>query len=509
MGGCITVKVILTADRTLLSEYNKHIFVGFAACGPKIIPTWLYTKLFCPPVKEDNNGRIKYGHCGQRKLEAALLESGFHEDDIAVVRPESVDDAIDSETKVLGITTHDPLGLGPASSMFGDLAHRETFTSIFFRKIIENPMIRKHRLKVLVGGSGAWQVADERIMARYGIDGVVMGEGEITAVDIIKKAVDGEPFPLVSQGEVVPLEQIPLIRNPTLNGLIEVCRGCGRGCRFCNPTMLNFRCQPVERVVQEARLNIDAGSGGVILHAEDILRYKTKGFTPNGPEVVRLFESVKNVTSQIGISHFAHASVAANEQLIEQLSHIVETGTKACPFLSGQVGIESGSSRMIAKYMRGKAKPFSPEEWPEMVFRSHQILQENHWVPVDTFIMGLPGEKPEDILKSKEMVEDLIDYKSIIIPLYFVPIGDLHGERFFRTKDMRPEHWQLLAVCLNHTLLWMKRMADEYLNSAGMSPMKLWGIKRVIQYADWRLCPYLKMMREGINPLAPETKFSM
>jgi len=125
-------KIVLTADSTLMSEYNKHVFLGFAACAPKLIPSWIYSKIFCPPAEENRNGGVIYGHCGQRKIEAALLNNGFCEDDIAVVHPDRLSRVVDKKTRVLGITTHDPLGLGPASTTFSDLVNKETFTSIFF-----------------------------------------------------------------------------------------------------------------------------------------------------------------------------------------------------------------------------------------------------------------------------------------------------------------------------------------------------------------------------------------
>jgi hypothetical protein len=59
----------------------------------------------------------------------------------------------------------------------------------------------------------------------------------------------------------------------------------------------------------------------------------------------------------------------------------------------------------------------------------------------------------------------------------------------------------LLAVCLTHTITWMKRMADEYLVSAGMNRVKAWAVKQVVYYADHRLKPYVQMMEDGINPL--------
>jgi len=494
------VKVVLTADRTLMSEYNKHVFMGFAACAPKFIPGWLYTKIFCPPVDE-MQGRVKYGHCGQRKIEAALLNNGFSEHDVAVISPNALRNVVDEETKVLCITTHDPLGLGPASTTFSNLGGRETFTSFYFRKLITDPVIRKYGLKVIVGGSGAWQLTDERIMAKLGIDCVVVGEGEITAVKVVEQALNGEKLPSFIQGEVVPLEQIPIIKNPTLNGIIEVCRGCGRGCRFCNPTMLNFRCQPLERILEEVRLNVNGGQGGVLLHAEDILRYKTKGFVPNEDEVFKLFNEVKKISNGIGISHFAHASVASNPHLIEKLSELMEAGSKNCPFVSGQVGIETGSTRLVDKYMKGKAKPFKPEEWPEMIIESHKILKDNKWVPVETIIMGLPGEKPEDTIKTIDLVKDLAEYKSLIVPLYFVPIGNLQGNGFFRTKDATPEHWQLLATCINHDFKWIYKIADENLGTTGMVGWKGWAVKKIARYMEKRLDPYLKLMEEGVNPI--------
>ena len=497
-------KVVLTADRTLLSGYNGHVFLGFAACAPQLLPNWLYTRIFCPPIEEEDN-RLKYAHCGQRKIEAALLAHGLREQDIAIVTPDKLHHVVNEETKVLGITTHDPLGLGPASSTFSDLMNKETYTALFFRKLMSHPLIHKYNLKVIAGGSGAWQLTDERIMMKYGIDCVVVGEGEITAVDIIEKAMNGESLPRVIQGDVVPLEQIPLIRNPTINGIIEICRGCGRGCRFCNPTMMNYRCQPLEYILKEAKVNIDAGNG-VLFHAEDVLRYKTKGFIPNEKEILRLFTEVKKLTDRISISHFAHASVASNPRLIEMISHITGAGSKTIPFMSGQVGIETGSTRLIERYMKGKAKPFAPKEWPEMIQNSHQILRENHWVPVNTMIMGLPGETPDDIRKSIELVQNLSEYQSFIIPLFFVPIGNLKNDnRFFRTKDMCAEQWQLLAACIRHTIKWSYVLAEENLTATKMKWWKKVAIKQVIRIIDRRLHPFLNMMDEGINPIVQNT----
>jgi len=208
--------------------------------------------------------------------------------------------------------------------------------------LIKNPIIRSKNLTVIVGGSGAWQLTDERIMYRLGIDSVVVGEGEITAVKLIEKALNNEKIPKFVKGVVVPLEEIPLIMNPTINGIIEICRGCGRGCRFCNPTMMNFRCIPLEKILHEVKINVDAGNG-VIFHAEDTLRYNAKDFIPDETAIIELFSKAIKYTTNLGISHFAYASVMSKPILVEKISELLEAGSKKYPFVSGQVGIETGS----------------------------------------------------------------------------------------------------------------------------------------------------------------------
>ena len=71
MGAKEGYKVVLTADRTLMSEYRGGIFLGFSACVPKgLIPDWLYFSLLCPSVPARSDGSAKYAPCGTRKVEA-------------------------------------------------------------------------------------------------------------------------------------------------------------------------------------------------------------------------------------------------------------------------------------------------------------------------------------------------------------------------------------------------------------------------------------------------------
>lgn len=490
-------EVVLTAERSLMSDYGGSEFLGFAACAPRIMPEWMYKFILCPNLPR-RNGVVKYAPGGTRKIEAALLEKGF---DVVVADPEHLDEVVDEKTEVLGITTNDPLGLGPASSTFSSLVGRETYSAIFFRRLVNSPVVKENDLKVIVGGPGAWQLADEGLLSELGIDCVVVGEGDRTAVKIFEMAVKGERLPKIVEGEVTPLEEIPSIKHATINGIVEIARGCGRGCDFCNPTLLNFRCRPIEKILEEVKVNLSSGVDRVLLHAEDVLRYGAKGVIPDEDKVMKLYGEVKKLTGWgANMSHFAFASVMARPGLVSGLTELMDVPNEKMPWISGQVGIESGSPKMMERHMRGKVAPFSPKEWPELVVEAHKLLHDNSWVPCSTLIMGLPGETPDDVIKTIELVDELRPYRSLIVPLFFVPIGRLRGERFFTVNDMEAEHWKLLAACLKHDFRWVDELARVEFRSVAkrflITHFVIAALKRAVK-------PHLRTMEQGINPMEP------
>ena len=247
--GC---KVVLTADRTLMSEYRGGIFLGFSACVPKgLIPDWLYFSIFSPSVPVNEDGSVKYAPCGTRKIEAALLENGFKREDVIVAHPEHLDKVVGYKTKVVGITETDPLGIGPASSTFKQLFDGEAYMNIKFRELLIHSAIRTYRPRIIVGGPGAWQLEDKEVRGSLGIDCVVVGEGEKEVVPLFERAVNGEALPDIVHGNVAETEEIPLIKEATIDGIVEVARGCGRGCDFCVPTLQRYRCLPIKDILKE------------------------------------------------------------------------------------------------------------------------------------------------------------------------------------------------------------------------------------------------------------------
>jgi radical SAM superfamily enzyme YgiQ (UPF0313 family) len=478
-------KIVLTADRTLMSKYQGGIFLGFSACIPRgLIPDFIYFYLFCPSVEAYKNGAAAFAPCGTRKIESALLNYGFKKKDIIVAHPEHLDKVIGSNTKVLGITENDPLGMGPATTTFTQLFGGEAYMAIKFKELLNNPSVKKFKPRIIVGGQGAWQLEDEYIMKKLGIDCVVIGEGEEVVGKLFEKAINGEPLPPIVYGEIVPEDKIPTIQNPTIHGIVEIARGCGRGCAFCIPTLQRFRCIPVKRILEEIKINLKAGEQP-LLHAEDVLRYKAKGLKIDKEAVVELFKTVKNYpgVKSISISHFALSSVASAPDLVEEISRILKLGEESL-WLSGQTGIETGSPRMIKDHMAGKCKPFRPEDWPNVVINAFEILSSNKWVPAATIILGLPGEQEKDIELTIKLIEKLKKFKSLIVPLFYVSGGiQKNKTKSFMLEDLTIRHSELIIKCWEHNFNWIPILLKEYSRMSIKRKSAAYGLKVLASYS--------------------------
>lgn len=487
-------KVVLTADRTLMSDYNGGIFLGFSACFPKgVMPDQLYFTLFCPPIPANKDGSAKFAHCGTRTVEAILLDNGFSSDEVIVAHPEHLNKVIGSNTKVLGLTAEDPLGIGPATSTFTQLLGGEAYMAIKFRELLNHPYIKKYRPKVIVGGSGTWQLEDKEVRRRLGIDCVVIGEGERIVPRLFREAVDGKLIPSVVYGEAAEPNEVPNIRNPTINGIVEIARGCGKGCEFCSLASSRFRSYPLEHILKNIEVNIRSGRSTPILHAEDVLRYKSKGVEINREAVAELFKTVKSLPGIefVDVSHFTVSSIKSAPNLIEEISNILDLGGEQI-FLGGQVGIETGSPKLIQKLMPGKCTPFKTEDWPSLVIESFEILSKNYWVPAATLMLGLPGETLKDVELSIELVKGLRKFKSLIVPLFFVPTGTFKGKEVFDFGKLTQSHKELMKVCWQHNSDWTLQLYDEYAKMYIKNKIRRAAIRRFIKLFSLKLLKIIK-----------------
>ena len=232
------------------------------------------------------------------------------------------------------------------------------------------------------------------------------------------------------------------------------------------PSLKKVRSRPIENILNEVRVTVSAGNKGIILHGEDIFLYRSDGLKVNGDAVAELFDRVYHTegVKWVSASHASLSSVMASPETVKKVSRILELGTDKHPTKAFQVGIETGSPKMIKKHMKGKVYPFKAGEWPEVVRGAFRLLHENHIVACSTIILGLPGEEEDDVQATIDLIKSLKDCQSLVVPLLFTPMETTRLEyaRPFLRKDLTARHYELLQVCWNHNLDWFPALWTNY-----------------------------------------------
>ncbi|UCD97148.1 MAG: B12-binding domain-containing radical SAM protein [Candidatus Bathyarchaeota archaeon] len=488
------VKIVLTASGTEMSDYYNNPFVAFVAGfakGP--VPSWLLRKVIYPPVERDAHGRAKYAPYGLRKVEALLLKNGFAESDVAVVHPTDLDSFIGSETKVVGISSMDPTGMGYVSKTYSSLlGGGESMNAIEFKRLLNHPNIRAFKPKVIVGGFGSWQLERKGLVDKYGIDCLLIGGKVNTIVDLFDKAVNGEPLPTIIRDEKNHTGDaedagLPMIRHAAIHGAVEISRGCGRNCQFCTPTMQNKVDIPLDAILKEVKTTMNEDFSNITLVTEDLFLYgaKTSRFIPNKRAVLKLVRSIADHPGVIGIqpSHMSLAPVVYDQGMVKEVAEVLiehswySHGGK--PIVTSETGIETGSTRLMRKYMAGKMLPYKPEQWREVVTQAFGILNDNDWYPLATLIIGLPQEREEDVTETLELMDGLKGYNAFYVPLFFVPLENclLMHRKAAEIDSLTEIRWELLTRCWEYNVrIWR----DTFLHHRIRNPLVFNTIKRVM-----------------------------
>jgi radical SAM superfamily enzyme YgiQ (UPF0313 family) len=467
--------IVLTAPFTEMIDHAGY-FIQMGMASIPIWMEWVVDKKYPQwrDVKRFDDGSALAAPAGLRVLER-VMGHAFGRDHVVVCYPDDVEQFVGPDTRVVAISTHNPLGVtfaaGVYTSIFG--SSREPINAHYaerlFRRIRENPY--RKTLKVILGGSGGWQITNTNSAERLGIDSVVEGRSESAeTIELFRKAIRGESLPLqVNVSHPVDAGAILFPDRPTTFGVVEMTTGCGRRCQFCVPDLNPQIDLPKHKILEAVRSNVEAGRRQVSLATEDMfiwgqVRTSTPFFFPNREALVDLYREVAETpgVEQVVLSHCTMAPAVVDPELIRQLSEILlprspihlkrlsshPDGKALVPL----IGFETGSVRMGRQVMPSKGVPFKIDDWPSVMIRGLEVLNQNNWFPMLTLMVGNPGETDEDVMATLDVIYEMErrGLFGFLVPSVFTPLDGTrmaHERGVTETRQLSPLQWQLIMRC--------------------------------------------------------------
>jgi radical SAM superfamily enzyme YgiQ (UPF0313 family) len=417
------------------------------------------------------DGRAKYVPNGLRMVETLLLRE-YAEEDVVVCYHEYLEKFVGPETKVIAIHAHNPLGISYATDVYSKIAGENQIpvNAAEFLKIVQHPVIKKYRPKIVIGGPGAWQLERADRLDEFNVDYLIDGEIERVFSDLFKRMMDGDPtlerIIKIPKSMQPTVEEIPVVRHRSTFGVVEITRGCGRGCQFCGPATKVGRSFPLEHILESTRVNAGEGATEIMLATEDMFLYEQKAnFETNVPALETMLRSVKSVPGieTLQMSHITMAPVVKDPTIVERLTPLIvpfshvqhkeSTDANHC-MTDPIIGLETGSPRLFEIFMKGKAYPYKPHQWRDVVLKGMETLNRHNWFPFCTFIIGLPGETEADTKESLKLLYDLRDAKGTFVPTFFVPLEDTRMQKKDSAKliEMTDLQWEFFYTCWKYNL---------------------------------------------------------
>jgi len=470
--------IVLTAPLTESIDHAGY-FIQMALAS---LPQWLefvlnkkYPKW--REVERNEDGSARYMPAGVRVLEKSLLRE-YLADDMVACFPDDLDKFIGPNTRVVAVSTHNPLGVTFAAGVYTSIygSSKAPLNSIYSRAMFDKIRSSPYRknFKVVVGGSGGWQITQTNTFEELGVDCVAEGRSESAdTLALFQKVIAGETLPRkINLAHPTSRDAILFPDKRTTFGVVEMTTGCGRRCQFCVPDLNPQIDMPKARIMDAVRANVRQGNKVISLATEDMFIWgqvhtDTPFFFPNREALVDLYTEIVNTpgVEHHLLSHCTMAPFVVDPELIRQLSEVLlPKSPMHLPLLSSHpqkkaliplIGLETGSVRMARQIMPSKAVPFSIDDWPSIVLEGLRVANQNNWFPMMTLMVGNPGETDHDVQETLDLVYEMErrGLFAFLIPSIFTPLHDTrmeHQTGVTHTRQLRPLQWQLMMKCWKH-----------------------------------------------------------
>jgi radical SAM superfamily enzyme YgiQ (UPF0313 family) len=481
--------IVLTADRTLTAQY-RLLFDGMLAASqtttaPPAIFGWLLM-----PHSSRSEVRARVAPLGLRRIEAALLNGGFTSAEVAVVNEDQLARAVGRATRVIGVSSGEPAGLGMNSSTMTAIAGGRIYPQAMFRKVMHRigHLNRDASAKVVLGGPGAWQIAgDPQLCKELGIDHVVTGYADKDVSAMFRSLMRQESLPQSVPGGWDPAAPIPPIRGASTMGVVEISRGCGLGCSFCTIARVPMVHLPRETILADVATNVAAGPASIAVLSEDFFRYGADGRKVNPSALLSLLHDVRQ-HPRVGLIQIDHATVSSvaqyDDKQIEAI-HDLLVGEDRRRYVWVNVGVETASMELLRRSgAAGKAPNDESEAWGDLCARHLRRLCRARFFPMASLVIGLPGEHDEHLQETLAWVESLSNERLAVFPVLYAPID---GMPPLDTSMLRPLHWALIKACYRLNFRWVPWFFRDNQAAAGVpfpkrAALQLMGYGQIVQW---------------------------
>jgi B12-binding domain/radical SAM domain protein len=283
--------------------------------------------------------------------------------------------------------------------------------------------------RVLHLAGGPHPTADPEGTLALGFDLAAIGEGEETLVALLRRVADGgdprgpglawRQDGLLRRGPPAPpvdLDALPPFpaRLPRL-GPIEITRGCGHACRFCQTTHLHGG-----RVRHRSSSVIAEAARQVVLRGGRDVRFVTPSALAWGsddglPRIEALEEMLSRVRGAAGAAARIWFGTFPSEVRPEHVTpEVLRLLRRHVANDHLAIGAQSGSDLVLEACHRGHRA--------EDVRRAVRLALEAGFRAKVDLIFGLPGETPDDAAASRAMATELADAGAEIRAHAFLPL---------------------------------------------------------------------------------------